>query len=137
MGKADRRMVIVAIGEDGNRLVALNPDAWVDLAAALCTFVKPDAAVRDVKGKIAGLRGLAARLGDIGEPGGADAPECLAVALGLREHGLARAEEIRQALLQRPPFRLGGALGLHGGKLHGDPGIGRALVRGGGGRGRW
>lgn len=48
MGQADRRAVIVAIGEDGNRLVALNPDAWVDLAAALCTFVKPGAAVRDV-----------------------------------------------------------------------------------------
>jgi len=48
MGKADRRAVIVAIGEDGNRLVAMNPDAWVDLAAALCTFVKPDATVRDV-----------------------------------------------------------------------------------------
>lgn len=48
MSKADRRAVIVAIGEDGNRLVALNPDAWVDLAAALCTFVKPGATVRDV-----------------------------------------------------------------------------------------
>jgi hypothetical protein len=48
MGNADRRTVIVAIGEDGNRLVALNPDAWVDLAAALCTFVKPAAVVRDV-----------------------------------------------------------------------------------------
>lgn len=48
MSKADRRKVIVAIGADGNRLVALNPDAWVDLSAALCTFVKPGAPVRDV-----------------------------------------------------------------------------------------
>lgn len=44
----ERREVIVAIGEAGNRLVALSPDAWVDLAAALCNFVEPDARVRDV-----------------------------------------------------------------------------------------
>ena len=44
----DRREVIVAIGESGNRLVALSPDAWVDLAAALCNFVEPDTLVVDV-----------------------------------------------------------------------------------------
>lgn len=44
----DRREVIVAIGESGNRLVALSPDAWVDLAAALCNFVDPDSRVADV-----------------------------------------------------------------------------------------
>lgn len=44
----DRREVIVAIGEAGNRLVALSPDAWVDLAAALCNFVDPGARVADV-----------------------------------------------------------------------------------------
>ena len=44
----ERREVIVAIGEAGNRLVALSPDAWVDLAAALCNFVEPDARVQDV-----------------------------------------------------------------------------------------
>lgn len=49
----DRREVIVAIGESGNRLVALSPDAWVDLATALCNFVEPDAKVSDV------LRGAA------------------------------------------------------------------------------
>lgn len=47
-GTAERREVIIAIGEDGNKLVALNPDAWVDLAAALCTFVNPDALVKEV-----------------------------------------------------------------------------------------
>lgn len=46
--KSDRREVIIAIGDDGNKLVALNPDAWVDLAAALCTFVDPDAPVKEV-----------------------------------------------------------------------------------------
>lgn len=48
-----RREVIVAIGDAGNRLVALSPDAWVDLAAALCNFVDPGARVADV------LRGAA------------------------------------------------------------------------------
>jgi hypothetical protein len=49
----DRREVIVAIGDEGNRLVALSPDAWVDLAAALCNFVDPGSRVADV------LRGAA------------------------------------------------------------------------------
>jgi hypothetical protein len=48
MDPRDRREVIVAIGDAGNRLVALNPDAWVDLSVALCNFVDPDAALADV-----------------------------------------------------------------------------------------
>ena len=43
-----RRDVIAAIGQDGNKLVAANPDLWVGVAAALCTFVDPSAPVRDV-----------------------------------------------------------------------------------------
>lgn len=47
--KADaRRAVIAAIGEDGNQLVAINPDVWVGVAAALCTFADAGAPVRDV-----------------------------------------------------------------------------------------
>jgi len=48
MGTAARREVIVAIGEDGNQLVAGNPDLWVGVGAALCTFAAPSAPVRDV-----------------------------------------------------------------------------------------
>jgi hypothetical protein len=48
MDPSDRREVVVAIGDAGNRLVALGPDAWVDLAAALCTFVDPGDRVADV-----------------------------------------------------------------------------------------
>lgn len=48
MDKSSRRDVIVAIGDSGNRLVALGPDAWVDLAVALCTFVKPGSTVAEV-----------------------------------------------------------------------------------------
>ena len=48
MGSAARREVIVAIGEDGNQLVAANPDLWVGVGAALCTFAEPSAPVRDV-----------------------------------------------------------------------------------------
>ena len=43
-----RRDVIAAIGQDGNKLVAANPDLWVGVAAALCTFVAPGAPVKDV-----------------------------------------------------------------------------------------
>lgn len=43
-----RRAVIAAIGEDGNQLVAANPDLWVGVAAALCSLVDPSAPVRDV-----------------------------------------------------------------------------------------
>ena len=43
-----RRDVIAAIGQDGNKLVASNPDLWVGVAAALCSFVDPSAPVKDV-----------------------------------------------------------------------------------------
>lgn len=43
-----RRDVITAIGQEGNQMVAANPDLWVGVAAALCTFVDPSAPVRDV-----------------------------------------------------------------------------------------
>lgn len=48
MKDGPRRDVIVAIGQDGNKLVAANPDLWVGVAAALCTFVAPSAPVKDV-----------------------------------------------------------------------------------------
>lgn len=48
MSEAERKDVIIAIGEDGNKLVASNPDLWVGVAAALCNFVDPSAPVRDV-----------------------------------------------------------------------------------------
>lgn len=48
MTESQRRDVIVAIGEDGNKLVASNPDLWVGVAAALCNFVDPGAPVKDV-----------------------------------------------------------------------------------------
>ena len=48
MPESGRREVIAAIGADGNQLVANNPDLWVGLAAALCTFTNPDTRVLDV-----------------------------------------------------------------------------------------
>lgn len=48
MTQAARREVILAIGDEGNKLVAMNPDLWVGVAAALCGFVDPGAPVRDV-----------------------------------------------------------------------------------------
>lgn len=48
MSPPARRAVITAIGEEGNQLVASNPDLWVGVAAALCRFVDPSAPVRDV-----------------------------------------------------------------------------------------
>lgn len=48
MGESSRREVIVAIGEDGNQLVATSPDLWVGVGAALCTFADPGAPVKDV-----------------------------------------------------------------------------------------
>ncbi|MFN8072525.1 MAG: hypothetical protein U0R66_12070 [Mycobacterium sp.] len=48
MSEAERKDVIIAIGEDGNKLVAANPDLWVGVAAALCNFVDPSAPVKDV-----------------------------------------------------------------------------------------
>ena len=46
--ESERRDVIVAIGEDGNKVVAANPDLWVGVATALCNFVDPSAPVKDV-----------------------------------------------------------------------------------------
>ncbi|MFN0141874.1 MAG: hypothetical protein ACKVP6_00310 [Mycobacterium sp.] len=43
-----RREVIAAIAENGNKLVATNPDLWVGVASALCTFAAPSTPVRDV-----------------------------------------------------------------------------------------
>lgn len=48
MAQSDRRRVIAAIAAEGNQLVAANPDLWVGVAAALCSFVSPSAPVRDV-----------------------------------------------------------------------------------------
>lgn len=48
MATSDRREVIAAIAAEGNQLVAANPDLWVGVAAALCSFVSPGAPVRDV-----------------------------------------------------------------------------------------
>ena len=48
MPTSDRRAVIAAIAAEGNQLVAANPDLWVGVAAALCSFVSPSAPVRDV-----------------------------------------------------------------------------------------
>lgn len=48
MTETARRDVIAAIGQDGNKLVAANPDLWVGVAAALCSFVDPSAPVKDV-----------------------------------------------------------------------------------------
>lgn len=48
MPTSDRRGVIAAIAAEGNQLVAANPDLWVGVAAALCSFVSPSAPVRDV-----------------------------------------------------------------------------------------
>ena len=48
MATPDRREVIAAIAAEGNQLVAANPDLWIGVAAALCSFVSPSAPVRDV-----------------------------------------------------------------------------------------
>lgn len=48
MDDATRREVIKAIGEKGNQLIGLNPEVWVGVASALCTFVAPSAPVRDI-----------------------------------------------------------------------------------------
>ena len=47
MRDAARREVIAAIAAE-NQLVATNPDIWVGVATALCTFADPGAPVRDV-----------------------------------------------------------------------------------------
>jgi hypothetical protein len=48
MTQSERRDVIVAIGEDGNNVLAEDPDQWVAVAAALCRFVDPSAPVKDI-----------------------------------------------------------------------------------------
>lgn len=48
MKNSARREVIAAIGADGNKMVESNPDLWVGVAAALCTFADPSAPVKDV-----------------------------------------------------------------------------------------
>jgi hypothetical protein len=48
MDDAARREVITAIGKGGNQLVAMNPELWVGVAAALCGFVDPSAPVKDI-----------------------------------------------------------------------------------------
>lgn len=48
MDEPTRRKVIKAIADEGNQLVGINPDLWVGVAGALCTFVDPSAPVRDV-----------------------------------------------------------------------------------------
>ena len=44
----ERQDVITAIAEDGNEIIAMNPEVWVGVATALCTFADPSAPVRDV-----------------------------------------------------------------------------------------
>ena len=48
MDEATRREVIKAIGDKGNQLIGMNPEIWVGVAGALCTFVDPSAPVRDI-----------------------------------------------------------------------------------------
>lgn len=46
MDEATQRQVIEAIGEQ-NELVALNPELWITMASAMCTFADPAALVKD------------------------------------------------------------------------------------------
>ncbi|EHB55856.1 hypothetical protein [Mycolicibacterium vinylchloridicum] len=48
MDTVTRREVIAEIGKSGNQLVAMNPQLWAGVAAALCGFVDPSAPVKDV-----------------------------------------------------------------------------------------
>jgi len=48
MTQSQRRDVIAAIGENGNKILAENPDQWVAVASALCRFVDPSAPVKDI-----------------------------------------------------------------------------------------
>jgi hypothetical protein len=41
-----QRQVIEAIGEQ-SELVALNPELWITMASAMCTFADPAALVKD------------------------------------------------------------------------------------------
>lgn len=46
MDEATQRQVIEAIGEQ-NELVALNPELWITMASAMCTFADPATLVSD------------------------------------------------------------------------------------------
>lgn len=48
MDVSGQRDVMKAIGENGNKLVAMNPEIWVQVAAGLCGFVDPSAPVKDI-----------------------------------------------------------------------------------------
>lgn len=48
MDDATRREVITAIGQDGNKFISGNPEIWVGVAGALCSFVDPSAPVKDI-----------------------------------------------------------------------------------------
>jgi hypothetical protein len=47
LDEAAQREVITAVAAD-NQLVSLNPELWVTLTSALCTFAEPSTPVRDV-----------------------------------------------------------------------------------------
>ena len=47
LDEESQREVISAIGEE-NDLVALNPELWITVTSALCTFADPTTPVRDV-----------------------------------------------------------------------------------------
>lgn len=47
LDEAAQRAVISAIGED-NDLISLNPELWITLTSALCTFAEPSTTVREV-----------------------------------------------------------------------------------------
>lgn len=47
LDEAAQREVITAVAAD-NELVSLNPELWVTLTSALCTFAEPSTPVRDV-----------------------------------------------------------------------------------------
>lgn len=46
MDEATQRQVITAIGEQ-NELVRLNPELWITMASAMCTFAQPGTLVSD------------------------------------------------------------------------------------------
>ena len=48
MDDPTRREVITAIGQDGNKFISGNPEIWVGVAGALCSFVDPSAPVKDI-----------------------------------------------------------------------------------------
>ena len=48
MDEATRGEVIKAIGDKGNQLITMNPEIWVGVAGALCSFVDPSAPVKDI-----------------------------------------------------------------------------------------